>query len=507
MARLPRLDDLQRLAVMHGLSAAADAFFTVSLADSLFFNVSVEAARPRLLLYLAVTMAPFAVLAPLIGPFIDRVRGGQRTVLVAACVGRAALTLALVQDLRSLFMFPEAFGVLVLGKAYSIGRNATVPRIVGDETELVGANAFLARVGLVGGSIGGGTAALVLATNGAALVLYLATVLFIVAALTAATVASPKSSPRRQSRLEYLELHAVRLTRAMEAMGLLRASVGMLTFLLGFELKRSGAPVWHFGLVLVAGGMGAMAATVISGRLRAHFSEERILVLSLVAPAVVALVGVLQFSIVTAVMVSATVGAAASVGKHVFDAFVQRTAPDANMARAFAGFETRFQLFWITGATVAIATQADPRLGLLVMSLVLGGGAVAVDVSLHTSDRFEASPGLVAAVTQLVLEDAPAHDAPGAVLDAAEVLLKGGSTRAAVIVTAAALDAHCDLALRPEHEIGSVSLATTSARVTALRESVMKGCSVTTRDTERVIADVRAAIESDHPPNDRSENS
>ncbi|MFV2040234.1 MAG: hypothetical protein ACC660_08315, partial [Acidimicrobiales bacterium] len=430
MARRWHLDDLHRLAVVHGLSAAADAFFTVSLADSLFFNISVEAARPRLLLYLALTMAPFAILAPFIGPFVDRVRGGQRTVLVASCLGRAALTLALVQDLRSLLMFPEAFGVLVLGKAYSIGRNATVPRLVRDENKLVGANAFLARVGLVGASIGGASSALLLATTDAAVVLYVATLLFIAAAWGAATISSPKPNPRRQSRLEYIELHAVRLTRAVGAMGLLRASVGMLTFLLGFELKRSGAPVWHFGVVLVAGGVGAMAATVISARLRAHFTEESILVLSLAAPAVVAVVGVLQFSIVTAAMVSATVGLAASAGKHVFDAFVQRTAPDANMARAFAGFETRFQLFWVAGATLAVITQADARLGLLVMSLVLAGAAVSLNVALQTSERFEAAPNLVAAVTDLVLEDAPAHDTPAAVLDAAEALLKGGSTRA-----------------------------------------------------------------------------
>ena len=130
MAAWRRLDGLHRLARMHALTAAADAFFAVSLADSLFFNVSIEAARPRLLLYLVVTMAPFAVLAPLIGPFIDRIRGGQRTVLVATSVGRAALMLALSQDLRSLLMFPEAFGVLVLGKTYSVGRSATVPRVV-----------------------------------------------------------------------------------------------------------------------------------------------------------------------------------------------------------------------------------------------------------------------------------------------------------------------------------------------------------------------------------------
>ena len=149
MTRQRRLDDLRRLGVVHGLGASADAFFAVSLAGSLFFNVSVEAARPRLLFYLLVTVAPFVVLAPLIGPFVDRVRGGQRTVLAVACFGRAALTLALVEDLRTLLMFPEAFAVLVLGKAYSIGRSATVPRLVTDETKLVSANASLARIGLV----------------------------------------------------------------------------------------------------------------------------------------------------------------------------------------------------------------------------------------------------------------------------------------------------------------------------------------------------------------------
>ena len=434
------------MAIVHALSSAGDAFFTVSLADSLFFNISVEAARPRLLLYLALTMAPFAILAPLIGPFIDRFRGGRRIVLLATMLGRAALTLALVQDLRSLLMFPEAFGVLVLGKAYSIARSATVPRLVADEKQLVAANAFLARVALVASSVAGGGAALALRASGSTLALYLATALLVTAGIVALTVASPPRPSSGQTLLEYHELHASRLTRAVYAMGLLRASVGMLTFLFAFALKRAGAPVWQFGLVLVAGGVGAIAATTISAKLRRRFGEERILVLSLATPALVAMVGVtLQFSIVTAVIVSAALGLAASTAKHVFDAFVQRTAPDADMARAFAGFESRFQLFWIAGATLAVLAQADPRLGLLAMCLALGGGAIAVDRALHASERFEPPPNLVAAVTQLVLEDAPMHDAPTAVLDAADVLVRGGSTEAAVIVAAAALDARRDL--------------------------------------------------------------
>lgn len=507
MTRPLRPDDFHRLAIVHGLSAAADAFFTVSLADSLFFNISVEAARPRLLLYLAITMAPFALLAPLIGPFVDRVRGGQRTVLVASAIGRAALTLALVQDLRTLLMFPEAFGVLVLGKTYSIARSATVPRLVPDETRLVKANAFLARVALIGSAVGGLTAALALSLSGPTIALYAATALFVMAALAAVTIRSPKPSPHDQTRLEYHELHAVRLTRAVQAVGLLRASVGMMTFLIGFALKRSGAPVWHFGLVLMAGGVGAIAATAISARFRQRVSEERLLVFSLAMPAIVSVIGVLQFNIVTAAMATFALGLAASAGKHVFDAFVQRSAPDANMARAFAGFETRFQLSWIAGATLAVLLQTDPRLGLLVMSLVLAAGAVTVEVALHEADRFEAPPNLIAAVTQLVLEDAPQQSATAAVLDAADIALRGGSTRAAIIVAAAALEAHRERELAAGHDTDTdtVALATASAQLAALRVAVIKDRQVTTQDAETAISAARAALASGDGQNGQSE--
>lgn len=494
MASTRRPAGLNRLAIVHGLNSAGDAFFTVSLADSLFFNISVDAARPRLLLYLALTMAPFAILAPLIGPFIDRVRGGQRTVLLATMLGRAALTLALVQDLRSLLMFPEALGVLVLGKAYSIARSAAVPRLVADEMQLVSANAFLARVGLVSSSIAGGTAALALQASGSALALYGATAILLTAGLVILTIESTPRSPRAQTRLEYFELHAVRLTRAVYALGLLRASVGMLTFLFGFALKRAGAPAWQFGVVFIAAGVGAIAATTISAKLRARFSEERILVFSLAMPAVVTMGGVVvQFSIVTAAVAAAALGAAASTAKHVFDAFVQRTAPDADMGRAFAGFETRFQLFWIAGATLAVLIQADPRLGLLAISLTLGGGAIVFDRELHAADLFEQPTSLVAAVTQLVLEDAPTHDAPTAVLDAADGLLQGGSIEAAVIVAAAALDARRDLTPAPDQTL-LMTLDSASSQLRALRDAIVKDRSVTVSDVESAIINARAAL-------------
>jgi hypothetical protein len=48
----------------------------VALAGTLFFNASVSQARSQVAIALLVTMAPFAVLAPLIGPLLDRAPAG-----------------------------------------------------------------------------------------------------------------------------------------------------------------------------------------------------------------------------------------------------------------------------------------------------------------------------------------------------------------------------------------------------------------------------------------------
>src|SRR5690349_21468645 len=48
-----------------------DAFVAVALAGTLFFSASVEQARGQVALALLITIAPYAILAPLIGPLLD----------------------------------------------------------------------------------------------------------------------------------------------------------------------------------------------------------------------------------------------------------------------------------------------------------------------------------------------------------------------------------------------------------------------------------------------------
>ena len=67
-----------------------------------------------MLLYLLFTMAPFAVVAPVLGPFIDRTRGGRRLLFMASCAGRAVLCLFMAANIEGLGLYPLAFGSLVL---------------------------------------------------------------------------------------------------------------------------------------------------------------------------------------------------------------------------------------------------------------------------------------------------------------------------------------------------------------------------------------------------------
>ena len=67
---------LARMLELHAFNTAGDSALAVSLAGSLFFQVPTDQARGQVALFLGLTMLPFAIVAPLIGPFLDRFRRG-----------------------------------------------------------------------------------------------------------------------------------------------------------------------------------------------------------------------------------------------------------------------------------------------------------------------------------------------------------------------------------------------------------------------------------------------
>src|SRR5688572_23614605 len=126
-----------RLARTHAVSVAGDTLMALALAGSLFFSISPGQARDKVALYLVLTMAPFALVAPLIGPWLDRIQGGRRWVLVGANALRAIIAVLMISHLDSLLLFPEAFSVLVLSKSYQVAKSALVPTVVISDDELV----------------------------------------------------------------------------------------------------------------------------------------------------------------------------------------------------------------------------------------------------------------------------------------------------------------------------------------------------------------------------------
>jgi MFS family permease len=146
---------LDRLAWVHAVSTGGDALVAVALAGTLFFAVPVAAARPRVALYLLLTVAPFAVVAPLLGRLLDGRSGAGRLALVAAMALRAALAALAVARTQSLLLYPLAFGLLVCSRAHGISRTAMVPELLqGAQQDLVAVNGRMARVAALGGTAG-----------------------------------------------------------------------------------------------------------------------------------------------------------------------------------------------------------------------------------------------------------------------------------------------------------------------------------------------------------------
>lgn len=138
---------------------ATDAALAVALANTLFFSAATGEDKTKVALYLLITIAPFAVIAPLIGPMLDRLQRGRRIALAASFGLRTVLALILVFNFDSWILYPAALGMMVLSKSFSVLKSAVTPRVLPPEIDLVRVNSRLTVFGLIGGTIGAGAVA------------------------------------------------------------------------------------------------------------------------------------------------------------------------------------------------------------------------------------------------------------------------------------------------------------------------------------------------------------
>src|ERR687893_2407583 len=154
------------------MNYAADAAIAVALANTLFFAAATAESRGNVALYLLITVAPFAVVAPVIGPLLDRVQHGRRVAMALSFAGRTFLLVVMATHVNDWLLYPAALGFMVLTRSFGVLKAAVTPRLLPPQITLVKVNSRLTVFGLVAGGVSGAAAAGVAALTGSAGALY-----------------------------------------------------------------------------------------------------------------------------------------------------------------------------------------------------------------------------------------------------------------------------------------------------------------------------------------------
>ncbi|MEU1281689.1 MFS transporter [Streptomyces sp. NPDC005805] len=397
---------LGKLIELHAVNGAGDVMITVALASTVFFSVPTDEARGRVALYLAVTLAPFALLAPVIGPLLDRIPHGRRAAMAGAMLARAMLAILMSGAVATggLELYPAALGVLVSSKAYGVVRSAVVPRLLPPKISLVKANSRVTLAGLlatgIAAPIGAG-----LQMVGPQWPLYGACALFVLGTFWAFTMPPKVDSAKGESKAHMLthgekkpSLRTVgpSVLHGLQANAAHRGLSGFLIFFLAFLLREhplaGQSAAVSLGIVGVAAGVGNAVGTAVGAWLRARAPEVIIAtMLSLVLTA--AILTAVFFGAGMVAVLGATAGFSQALSKLSLDALIQRDVPEQVRTSAFARSETVLQMSWVVGGAIGIALPLNGSLGMSVAAGIVAAGALAAGRGLLSASRRSTPPG------------------------------------------------------------------------------------------------------------------
>jgi MFS family permease len=348
-------------------SSAGDALITVALAGSQFLSVQPGEARGKIALYLLVTMAPFALLAPVVGPTLDRFPNGRRIALGLTMLARAALAITLARHIDSLYLYPLALGSLVLSRAFGVARSAVIPRVLPEDSTLVKVNSRVSLTGVIGGLIvapvGFGIAKVV----GYPWMLRVGAAVFLVGLFLAWGLPSHVDSPAGEKRAPSVGRAAVspntpggrvhrilgELPAALRSASALRALVGFLTLFLAFRAREDGLGLGGVALLGLAAGVGSAIGVFIGGRLR-QVKPEVLLVVGLICAIAACVIGAVLYATATSILAALVVTMSGSMSKLGLDAVIQRDVAEDTRNSAFARSETALQLSWVVGGAFGL---------------------------------------------------------------------------------------------------------------------------------------------------------
>jgi MFS family permease len=417
---------LARLTELHASHTAGDTIMALALAGTLFFNPQTAQARSDVAMFLLLTMVPFALVAPLIGPLLDRFRHGRRWAIGTTTAVRAFLCWVLAEAVTtdSDWLFPAALGCLVASRAYTITRAAAVPRLLPEGVTLVKANSRVSVAGIAG-AVAGGVLGGVAMLAGPEWALRLAFVTFVVGTVQAirlparvdssegevhpedtvpiqvgrprgrrpgagtpsrAAVAAPRptdpdadvltvdaSGPigrfvRRKRAIPWPVLHALWST------GGTRVLTGFLIMFLAFLAREHPVdglrPELVLGLVAAAIGVGNALGSALGTRVRDQ-RPERVAMVSVLACTVACLLTAIWYGLWTLLLLGLIEGLSAQLSKLCFDALVQREVPENVRTSVFGWSETMLQMLWVLGGALGIVLPLNPHIGFTVCAVVL----------------------------------------------------------------------------------------------------------------------------------------
>lgn len=376
------------------LSMGGDALVTVYLAATLFFAAPGEQQRSNVVLYLLVTVAPFAVIAPIIGPFLDRIDRGRRAALAATFGLRAVLCYLLaVHTDSTVLLYICALLCLVFSRAYSVLKAAVVPRVRPEGMQLVKANSRMNVFGMVGagvlGAIGAGIIKVFNAlepveqgtrpgevaapTLGFTIELIACALVFLAGAWVSMRLPQHVDTDEGEGKVSMSGRGAgdrgekpspagVKINLGTHVVTALRSSAvqkflgGFLSFFMVFYIQstmRGFGALATLGVLGAAAGVGSLIGTSIGTRFADHSPDNLVLTATGIAVGCCILAAITP-GVAISIAVALIAAVSSALGKIALDAIIQREIPDEFRSSAFSRSETVLQLSWVAGGTLGI---------------------------------------------------------------------------------------------------------------------------------------------------------
>jgi MFS family permease len=371
------------------LNYASDAAMAVALANTLFFSAAdANSSKGKVALYLLITIAPFALLAPVIGPMLDRIQRGRRLAMCVTSVGQALACIVMATNFDGWLLYPAALAKMVLSKSFTVLKAAVTPRVVPPDITLAKTNARLTTFGLVGGAAFGAVATIVLQIFDSGGALWYTSLICFVGAVQAmripawvevtegeipATLDAHPGKPRRQPMGRNVVV-------ALAGNGTIRVLTGFLMMFSAFAVREQTQghafkQLLLLGVIAGAAGAGSFIGNGIGARM--HLGHPEQIVIGCIIGCLVATLGATVMEGIATAAVVGLVGATASaISKNSLDAVIQDDLPEESRASAFGRSETVLQLAWVFGGALGVLLPPTFWIGFLVVSVLLAVGLV-----------------------------------------------------------------------------------------------------------------------------------